>query len=159
MSRITKAQIKEFTALLQSTATALGFRPYIPDPSGHGCGRENAQWAMTDAGRFHLSAHDTDPGDHALWIYGRFLDTKNPAVRHTGASLPSGKWNFYGYTPEQAVTHWADALRRAGVRPPTPEERERYDAGDLAYYATAAKSREDIRRAFNLTEATDEIPG
>jgi len=152
MSRITKAQIKEFTALLQSTATALGFRPYIPDPSGHGCGRETGQWAMTDAGRFHLAAHDTELGDHALWIYGRFLDTKHPLIKDMGASLPSGKFNCYGYTPSQTVHEWRRLMGANGCRPPTPEEIAKYDAEDLAHYAKWEAERKTL-------SATDEIPG
>jgi hypothetical protein len=150
MSRITKAQADQFNKEFHALAAELGFRPYVPDPCGHGCGKEAGQWAMTRYGRFHLSSHGTDPGDHAFWVYGRFTETKAHDMSGSGASMPSGKFNHYGYTITSALQTWARAMHSVGIRPPTPEEVEQYDAADLAQYAEAAIDREELKKSLGV---------
>lgn len=135
MKRITKAEAKKFTTALKSAALEIGFRPFIPDPSGHGR-YEGAMWIMTDWGRYLTHDADTESGDTAFWVYGRFLEPAR--LSHSfwvHWNTHSGKWNFHAYTAEEAIKLFRRAMEFVNARPATPEEIAEYDAADLAEYA------------------------
>lgn len=147
MKRITKTEAKQFTAALQTAALEMGFRPFIPDPSGHGR-YEGAMWIMTDWGRYLLHDADTERGSVHFWIYGRFLEpARLPRTRRDTPSFDwnpfSGKFNFWGSSPDEAVGKFRVALDIANARPATPEEIAEYDAADLAEYTKRAAYRKE----------------
>lgn len=138
MKRITKAEAKQFTAALKSAALEIGFRPFIPDPSGHDKDT-GALWVMTVYGRYRLVTDNDESGDSTFWVFGRFIEParlpRTHGVTCADWNTHSGKWNFYGYEWESAINSFRRAMARANARPATPEEIAAYDAADLAEYA------------------------
>ena len=152
--RITKPEARAFLKALAAEASRLGFQPYPPDPDfpKYDCQR-GRMWIVTDAGTYTLNVPDaSDPiqidlhsGNREYWITGRFSDPEARVDAAPYGSNPcNGKWNFYGYTAEQAIGQLLKGMALVNARPPTPEEGEAFRDAEAARLAVISARRREL---------------